>query len=72
MRERTKYTQRVSGEVFELQSPHLLACCDCGLIHKIKWVHIKGRLFISAARDNRRTAARRRGKKWRKAGTVRG
>ena len=40
------------------------ACCDCGLVHRIVYIPLKTRLKIYFWRDNRRTANRRRGKKF--------
>lgn len=65
-RMRTKYTQRYDGEGFEIPNltPYKMACCDCGLVHKIvlaapgvgKGVGIG----FASERDNRATAQRRR------------
>lgn len=37
-----------------------LACCDCGLVHKIKVVATKRRVRLRFWRDNRRTGQLRR------------
>lgn len=64
-----KYTQHKDGEGFTIPNKTIykLACCDCGLVHKIviaapglrKGVEID----FAAKRDNRATANRRRAKK---------
>ena len=41
---------------------HNMACCDCGLVHKIVYVPLKTRLKIYCWRDNRQTANHRRSK----------
>lgn len=47
-----------------------LACCDCGLVHRVAIVALKQRkgslLGLAVARDKRATAARRREMKKRK------
>ena len=40
---------------------HLVACCDCGLVHMFKSRVRSGRVEIKAVRLRRNTAARRRG-----------
>jgi len=43
-----------------------MACCDCGLIHTIAFaVEANGNLGIAVRRENRATAAKRRGAKLR-------
>lgn len=39
-----------------------MACCDCGLVHKVKFRVEKGLLQLKLDRDNRATAAMRRHK----------
>jgi hypothetical protein len=58
-----KYKQRIDGEGFELPIGKLyrLACCDCGLVHDVVFVVEDGKLAMAAKRNNRATAARRRG-----------
>lgn len=62
--ETMKYIKRKDGEGFEvpLGKRYRLACCDCGLVHDVVWVYEKGRLGMAATRNNRATAARRRGR----------
>mgnify|MGYP001550391260 CR=1 FL=1 len=62
-----KYAQRKDGEGFEVLSKVLTrwACCDCGLVHDL--VFVSGRkgsaIGVAARRNNKATAARRRGHK---------
>jgi hypothetical protein len=37
-----------------------MACCDCSLVHRIRFTVKRGVLFISMQRDNRATAQLRR------------
>jgi len=41
-----------------------MACCDCGLVHKLDFRVRKGKIEFRVFRDNRATAAMRR---WMKA-----
>lgn len=65
---KTKYTQRIDGEGFEIPNKTIykLACCDCGLVHRIVLAApgIKKGVGIgfASARDNRATAQIRRRK----------
>lgn len=47
-----------------------MGCCDCGLVHRVDFEHVKfgkGRKIIFRVyRDNRATAATRRGAEFRK------
>jgi hypothetical protein len=40
-----------------------LGCCDCGLVHDMKFKVIGKRVYIKAKRNNRSTAQKRRGSK---------
>lgn len=57
-----RYTQRIDGEAFTVPAEQitLLACCDCGLVHRVVYATGDGVVGIAAERDNRRTAQRRR------------
>ncbi len=63
------YKQRFDGEGFELPvgEVYKLACCDCGLVHRVVYVVEGGKLAMAAERDNRATGQRRRHmkKRWR-------
>ena len=58
----TKYKQRVDGEGFNvpLGEVYKLACCDCGLVHRVVFVVEEGKLGMATERDNRATGQRRR------------
>jgi len=57
-----EYKQRKDGEGFEIPLGEIykLACCDCGLVHRVVFVVEDGRLGMAAERDNRATGQRRR------------
>jgi len=65
MRPRTSYTQRKDGEGWEVQPGKVfkLACCDCGLVHRVVIVVEDGKVGMAAERDNRATGQRRRQRK---------
>ena len=59
-----KYTQAYDGEWIEPKRGYKVACCDCGLIHKIEFrISPHGKIQFRAFRDNRATAARRHRKR---------
>lgn len=63
-----KYDTPKAGEwIHPKKRGYKMMCCDCGLVHKIDFDHIKwgrGRkIRIRAWRDERATAAARRKKK---------
>jgi hypothetical protein len=66
----SRYVQRHDGEGFSYPAgvPWKIACCDCGLVHKIvivvKGVRKGSPVGIAVKRDNRATAARRRNPKF--------
>ena len=39
---------------------YLMACCDCGLVHKLNFRIVNGRVQLQAFRHNRSTAQKRR------------
>lgn len=43
-----------SGEIFKL------ACCDCGLVHRVALVSSGKKIGLAMQRDKRATAAKRR------------
>jgi len=45
------------------RAPKWIACCDCGLVHRIEFRRSGRRLMIRVRRDRRRTGQNRR---WRK------
>lgn len=59
----SKYIQRTDGEwVHWSRRGHLVACCDCGLVHLMKPRRTRGRVEISAVRMPLQTNGRRRKK----------
>lgn len=58
-----KFKTRQEGEWFQIHEDQRICCCDCGLAHNIKFKIVKGKLFISATRNNRSTAMLRRNRK---------
>jgi hypothetical protein len=59
-----KYDRPKAGEwVYPVRRGYKMACCDCGLVHKLDFRVRKGRIEFRVFRDNRATAAMRRWKK---------
>lgn len=55
-----KYKKVSDGEWVRLAADHRIACCDCGLVHRV-WARVRdGEIEFKAVRDNRATAAKRR------------
>lgn len=60
-RVRATYTQRLNGEKVPIKRrTHVIRCCDCGLVHILRFYIRGGGLSFRAWRDERRTAASRR------------
>ncbi len=59
-----KYRQRDDGERYRIGSTHKVMCCDCGLVHVLRYRRYKGKLYATAWRMTKATAAARRGKKY--------
>ena len=65
-----KYKQQFNGDwVQPIRRGYKAACCDCGLVHRLNFRIVldkRGRRFIQfqVFRDERATAAKRRGKKY--------
>jgi hypothetical protein len=59
-----KYLQVYDGDWIEPkpQNGHKVTCCDCGLVHKINFRVVKGKVQFQAFRDNKATANKRRKK----------
>ncbi len=58
-----KYKQAEDGEwVQPVRRNYKMACCDCGLVHRVDFRIRDGRIQFRAYRDNRATAAKRRKK----------
>jgi hypothetical protein len=56
----SKIEQIYDGQWYPADEYPYEACCDCGLVHRIKTRIRNGKVEICATRDNRRTAALRR------------
>jgi hypothetical protein len=66
MRARNGYVQRTDGEwVHWARAGHLIACCDCGLVHLMVPRVKDGRVEVKATRMPKHTASRRTGLKQR-------
>lgn len=64
MRATTKYTQVYDGDTIEvIGRHHKISCCDCGLVHLLKFRMRGSVITFKAFRDNRATAQRRRKRK---------
>jgi len=46
--------------IYPVMKGYRLACCDCGLVHKVDFGVFKGKVLFRVWRDNRATAALRR------------
>ena len=55
-----KYHQQQDGEWMQPKPDYKMACCDCGLVHRVEFRVVKGRVQFRAWRDNRATGGRRR------------
>lgn len=56
-----KYTDKKDGEWSKvIGRKHLLMCCDCGLVHLLKFRIRKGKIEFQGFRDNRATGQARR------------
>ena len=65
---KSQYFQIKDGEWFSpTMRGHKFMCCDCSLVHILDFQRIEGGgIRLRARRDNRATAAARRGKKKKK------
>ena len=55
------YPNVESGEWIQpVRTGYKMRCCDCGLVHRLDFRILRGRVQIRAQRDNRATAACRR------------
>jgi hypothetical protein len=60
----TRYTKPEAGEwVQPVGRGYKMACCDCGLVHKLDFRTRNGRIQFRAFRDERATAQKRHGAK---------
>lgn len=62
----SKYERLADGAGVEVTHGKMfkLACCDCGLVHKVVIVADGKKIGVALARDKRATAAMRRGRKF--------
>jgi hypothetical protein len=61
MKKKTDYPTMMDGEwIYPLSAYHLLACCDCGLVHKFEFRRSGSRVKLRAWREKQLTAWRRR------------
>lgn len=70
----SSYRQAPEGKWILTHKCMAIACCDCGLVHLYRYKIVGNRLYRAVWRDNRRTAAVRRGKrfsgKWVRTGAI--
>ncbi len=59
---RINYKVIEDGEWVRLTLDHYLACCDCGLVHRITFKIVDGKLFMRPYRDEDATKKRRKAK----------
>lgn len=56
-----RYHRPRRGEwVQPIRRGYKMACCDCGLVHRLDFRVVNGRVQFRVFRDNRATAAKRR------------
>lgn len=56
----SRYEQPAAGEWIQpIRHGYKLACCDCGLVHRMEFRVVAGRAQFRAYRDNRATATSR-------------
>jgi hypothetical protein len=61
---KSAYHQVKDGEWIRIRKRNYRdACCDCGLVHTLNFRIVDGTLEMQAFRNERATAAMRRGKK---------
>jgi hypothetical protein len=61
----SEYKQVFDGDWEPLHKTEVVACCDCGLVHVIRYRVRDGKPEVQYRRDNRRTGQLRR---WREKG----
>lgn len=56
-----RYPVSADGQwIYPLSAYHLLACCDCGLVHKFEFRRSGTRVKLRAWRDKRETKGQRK------------
>ena len=69
----TAFERPEPGEwVQPIRDGYKMACCDCGLVHRMDFRVRRGRVQFRAFRDNRSTAMMRRWRKTKEAQTQNG
>lgn len=59
-----RYVQATDGEWIQpIRKGYRVACCDCGLVHRINIRVRKGKVQFQVFRDSRATASRRKRRK---------
>lgn len=62
----SRYIQRYDGDKIPVKKRgHLIRCCDCGLVHLLKFQIDGSTITMRPYRLPKQTAASRRGKKYR-------
>jgi Zn-finger protein len=61
-----KFYQQQEGEWIQPMKGYRMACCDCGLVHRVEFRVVKGRVQFRAWRDKKATTERRKKPKPRK------
>ncbi len=56
------FIQQYDGDWMDITDRQRISCCECGLIHNVEYVILRGRILERAFRDARRTASYRRRK----------
>ena len=60
------YIQVEEGKWYLTEKDSTFICCDCSLVHEIKFKIIGGRIFSKWKRNDRKTAGYRKGKEVKK------
>jgi hypothetical protein len=63
---RSLYPDVETGQAVDLdwrKKDYCMACCDCNLVHRLRFTVVGNKLRIRGWRDNRRTSALRRYRK---------
>lgn len=62
----SKYPVFTSGEWIVPDEEFKFCCCDCGLVHQMRFGVLQGNIIMQVRRDNKATAGVRRGKRYKK------
>jgi hypothetical protein len=58
-----RYKHLADGERWRIGTATKLACCDCGLVHQVRFLNRGSELTMIAWRDKLATAVKRRSKR---------